>query len=94
MEKIVKVPNKRLQRYRSAKQTISISLDPDLVEYLDRTAENIGSDRSKIISFALEQAKNWEDQLPTLLRSLQTLGLKPSKKMRTALSKNEGDASS
>lgn len=81
MENFIKTFNKQYSR----KTTISISLDEDLVEFLDELVKNTGLNRSKIINYTLDQSRNLLSNLMSEIERAKMLGFKAPGKMRRAI---------
>jgi len=82
MEEFIKKSNKG---YIPRKKVISISLDGDLIEYLDKLSESTGLDRSKIINFVLRQSQNLLATLNNQVELAKMLGFKTPNKMKRAI---------
>jgi len=70
---------------KGPKRSISISLSPETIEFLDAIAETVGLDRSKIIEHVLNESRNLLVDLQNDIITAKKLGFKTSGKMRRAI---------
>jgi predicted transcriptional regulator len=68
--------------YRGRKQSVSISLSPKTIEFLDSLAEPLGLDRSKIIEYVLSKSRNLRAELESEQFLARVLGYASSAKMK------------